>query len=208
MGIDDDLKAVKRHRLFASSDADGRYDALIGFGLDNWIGYVGGYKRAGGFLVAHVLETLRDHDYLVFPIIFLYRQHLELHFKHLITLGGELLEEAIEYPKIHRLGDLWTRCRDIIKQVWPESAEAELIIIDQVVADLSEVDPNSMAFRYPTDKHGSPSLPGVERIDLAHFGKVMDEASQTLDGIAAAMQVERDLRMEMRRHYQGGGCSF
>jgi hypothetical protein len=46
---------------------------------------LGGYKRAADLLVQHATADRADRDTLVFPIIFNYRQFLELSLKYLIA---------------------------------------------------------------------------------------------------------------------------
>jgi len=53
--------------------------------------YAEGYKRAAGILVRHVQEDRFGKDLLVYPIIFLYRHHLELALKRIIRRSPKLL---------------------------------------------------------------------------------------------------------------------
>lgn len=46
--------------------------------------YLEGYRCGARLLVEHVTEHARDQDFLVYPIIFLYRHHVELALKNII----------------------------------------------------------------------------------------------------------------------------
>ena len=43
-----------------------------------WTGISHGYRLAGGLLVEHVAKDRGDADFVVYPIVYLYRHHLEL----------------------------------------------------------------------------------------------------------------------------------
>ena len=53
--------------------------------------YSTGYKRAADILALHVQADDREVNFLVFPIIFMYRQYLELQLKEIIR-DGQCLE--------------------------------------------------------------------------------------------------------------------
>lgn len=63
-----------------------------GWIIDPWDLYADGYREAADHLVERIVEgqslTL---DTIVYPIVFLYRQYLELRLKQLIPLSGRLL---------------------------------------------------------------------------------------------------------------------
>jgi hypothetical protein len=52
-----------------------------------------GYKTAADILVKQVVEHSSHQDTLVYPIVFLYQQHIELRFKEIIREGLSLLDE-------------------------------------------------------------------------------------------------------------------
>src|ERR1039457_6840457 len=75
-------------------------------------GYIEGYRRGARLLVEHVNEHGRDQDYLVYPIIFLYRHHIELALKNLVTLVADWLDHELSEAEKrhldgHRLDLLW-----------------------------------------------------------------------------------------------------
>ena len=83
----------------------------------NWTTYIYGYKQAGDILV-HYLKTAAMHkNLLVFPIVFLYRQCLELYLKRIIRDGNALLDDKPNFPKKHDLKMLWAVCKTIIEKV-------------------------------------------------------------------------------------------
>lgn len=73
-----------------------------------------GYKRAADSLVKQAAEDTADRDTLVFPIIFNYRQFLELSLKYLIsTYGRSVGVDAIWNS--HDLSKLWSQFEAVLE---------------------------------------------------------------------------------------------
>src|SRR5690348_16890817 len=104
-----------RGKLFDGDD--GRLNACVNFARDaNRLntGYVEGYRRGAVALFERILETDRDHNYLVYPIVFLWRQCIELQLKEIIALGSQVDGGPYEHPtKTHDVGELWQLARPI-----------------------------------------------------------------------------------------------
>jgi len=73
----------KGDHLFVERE-DWYSNAVLNSRRDNLSLYAVGYKRAGEMLVEAVVQSRKDYDSLVFPIVFVYRQYLELRLKQLI----------------------------------------------------------------------------------------------------------------------------
>src|SRR2546423_1063184 len=96
----------KGDRLF-TSEGTWRDTAVLNANRDNLYLYAVGYKLAGDSLVERVIAGQKDHDSLVFPIAFAYRQYLELRLKQLIRDGYRFLKMPLptEWPvKWHSYG--------------------------------------------------------------------------------------------------------
>ncbi len=182
--------------------------ACLNFTPYQWDLYADGYKRAADLLVEHVKHTGEDQDTLVYPIVFSYRQYLELRLKELIIGGSRLLGIPDEFPNTHNINKLWRLCRIILEKVWPEGPCEALCTVEECIDQFSKKDPWSTAFRYPTDVHGDPSLPGLREIDLANLSTVMDKISSLLEGSSTGIyenmeakregeQMAEDFRQEM-----------
>ncbi|HEX4798523.1 MAG TPA: hypothetical protein VFV04_04490, partial [Burkholderiales bacterium] len=78
-----------------------------------WYFYINGYKDAADLLVTHVSEG--DSRKLGYPIAFLYRQHLELALKSLIRECRRALGWHEDFPKTHRIDELWRLCIELLK---------------------------------------------------------------------------------------------
>lgn len=129
---------------------------------DRWYGYVEGYRRAATILLEHVQERRSDADVLVYPLVFLWRQHVELQLKRVISFGRELSPDAgsLSYPKHHRLDELWRDAREHILREEP-NVSSECQAVTTIIAEVARLDPDSFEFRYPESKSGARTLADV-----------------------------------------------
>jgi hypothetical protein len=185
----------KGDQLF-KADVDWWHNACLNYLHDDWTLYSEGYKRAGDLLVEHMKESRSYQDFLVYPIVFLYRQYIELRLKELIRDGNQLIDNPKKFPKHHKIDELWKHCRRILEKVWPEGPAEDLDAVEECIHQFSEKDPTSMAFRYPTDKNGNRSLPSLSHINLRNLSEVMARISSLLDGTSMAISVYLENKQE------------
>ena len=154
---------------------------------EGWQTYTIGYKEAADILVTYVEENPRWQDILVYPIIFLYRQYLELAIKSLIKQARRLQNISEPFPKNHRIDQLWRVCSGLLRDISPGESEEEQNQIGRLIDEFCRVDPTSTAFRYPEDRDGNPSLyaPVIRHVNLRNLREVMDKISGILDGADA-----------------------
>lgn len=177
----------KYPELFAASDVP-HMTACLNFSYDMSAGYVEGYLRAADRLVQYVAEEGRDQDFFVYPIAFMYRHHIELQLKRIISTGRSLLQEPGGHPKHHKLHDLWPLAKGILRQVWAGHPDpAEFAAIESFIAQFSKIDEDSTSFRYPLQKAGTPSLQGVRYVDLRSLAECVHSFSDFLDCAAGGL---------------------
>lgn len=157
-----------------------------------WYDYTTGYKEAADVLVAHIETTGRGYAKLRYPIVFLYRHHLELVVKDLIRECCSTLERGADFPKHHFLDQLWRRCVGLLREISPAASPTEINETTRLFDELCRVDPASDAFRYPEDKTGNASVPAVADVDLSGVRDVVERISFFLDCIDASLKAERD----------------
>jgi hypothetical protein len=86
--------------------------------------YARGFHIGGQILANYVSETQHDMDVLVFPIVFLYRHHVELMLKRLIDKGAKFTKKTLSVSEKgalakHRLDPLWNTLRPILNTAIP-----------------------------------------------------------------------------------------
>ncbi len=176
--------------LFASGP-DWQLNACVNYAFDDLYAYAEGYKRAGdiltGELAAHPTHGL---DFVVYPLVFLYRHAIELQLKGVIRDGRRLLRlEAVSGKEIqhHGLEKLWELARPILEEVWPEADTCCLDRIAKVVHDLAKADPDSQAFRYDRDRKGNRTKPRLSHVNIERFRRLSRDAYELLDGATTGL---------------------
>lgn len=150
-------------QLFVSQE-DWWNNACLNWCDDGWTLYATGYREAADLLVRHIEERSAGQDMLVYPILFLYRQHLELEIKDLIRQARRLQDVPGGFPTHHDIVRLWRICHRLISEVAPNDSVEALKEIDRLIEEFAAVDPSSMAFRQRTRQTTpSPETPTVTR---------------------------------------------
>lgn len=172
----------RKGKQLIRSDLDPWFNACLNFTHDQLGLYASGYLHAAEILNRHVLESRgKGSDTLVYPIIFLYRQYIELQLKSLIKHGSIVLYSPEKYLKTHDIKQLWKQCRKILEKIFEEDSES-LDEIEESIYQLSEIDPSSEAFRYPVDKKGKKTLQGITHINLKNIYEIMTRVCSLLEG--------------------------
>ena len=161
----------------------------------------GGFKQAADLLVQHVNSTQMDQDSLVFPIMFSYRQYLELTLKRLILDGRSLLGRCGEYPAGHDLRKLWRECRILLDEIFPDDSEGPHDAIEKNIEEFMKVDPKSEAYRYLVDKKGDPIKTHKTRVPLVNVAQVMDGIANLFSGSIDAIDAYRDSMPSMDEYF-------
>lgn len=149
-----------------------------------------GYKRGADLMVERATSYRPDRDTLVFPIIFNYRQYLELSLKYLIsnyglTVGVEAIWDS------HDLARLWARFEEVLEGYGAADDDGATAAVAQIVAEFATVDPRSFSYRYPVDTKGEAIELAHGHLDLAALADVMkgvDGFFSGCDGYLDALQ--------------------
>ena len=185
----------KGERLFVDRQ-DWYNNAVLNSQRENLSLYAVGYKRAGEILVEAVVKSRRDHDSLVFPIAFVYRQYLELRLKQLIRDSKRLLDDTSGFPVTHKIAELWTMCRPLLNRIELNVGEQVLDAIEELIAEFAGVDEDSYAFRYPTDTKNNPSLPDLSYVNLSNLAEVFKKMANFLEAVSWQVSVTLEQKRE------------
>jgi hypothetical protein len=188
--------------LFAEQ-ADVWNNALVNWSSSDWSLYASGYKEAGDVLVNKVENRSSGHDALVYPILFLYRQYLELHIKLSIRTAKLFLGEGREIPQGHKIQLLWAVLDDLYRRAFPDQSTEPLDQTGRLIREFAKVDPYSTAFRYPVDLEGNPSLPGLQAINLRNVRDVIAKMDMLLSGAHGYACEHLQWKLDMEREFQG-----
>lgn len=141
------------------------------------------FKEAADLLVNHAEEKRGNVSRnMVWPIVFCYRQYIELALKDVIAKHGNDVEPSIssnwkKHPgKKHLLRPLWESCKKIMAATLVNTTVDEIPEIAAVEACINEFDEidDGYSFRFPTDAEGKPIEISIPSVDLQHLQEVMD----------------------------------
>jgi hypothetical protein len=164
--------------------------------------YVDGFQRAAEVLSAHVEVHRSDVDALTMPILFCYRQWMELRLKDLWNLGAALDDEGASPLRTHDLRVLWRHVRPQVEKQWPDGDRNELDRLESVIHELADMDgPTGTGFRYAKNAVGEASLPRELTINLGNVHTVMGRVARVLDGATEGFHMALEYQREMRDYY-------
>lgn len=172
----------------------------------HWCVYADGFLRAAEILVEHV-RTTYELNTVVFPILFLYRQYIELSLKETIAYGRYLDESQHGTPKTHDLKSLWNEAKACIQKHTIDLDKDQLQKVERVVLGMHELDPTSEASRYPVVKKRQGSSraasfsQGPTHINLDDMAEKMKIVSRFLHDITNLLSVAQDLEAEYRSEF-------
>jgi hypothetical protein len=215
--IDFDLPPAPRRedKLFRADHGDHQFaNANVNYRPGNEIPYLEGYRRGAKQLAEGVCEKGSNQDFLVFPIVFLYRHHVELALKRLLELIADLAEEDLDHKcqkdlERHNIEQLWADFKrflrtDKIKSLCGLTLPSmDIEGVDSYIQQVSVIDPDAQAFRYARNKKGEASLPEtLTNINIAVFADHMERLCSLLDGIDSYLDHVRGIRDEMEGEFR------
>lgn len=173
-------------QLFTEAE-DWQNNAQLGWSHFPLHVYALGYKEAADSLAQVLLDRRASLDTAIYPLVFLYRQGLELQLKLILPLARRLADAPPKDDHRHELLPMWSELRMHLELVNPQENDQELPAIEEFIRQLQEVDPQSYSFRYPTGKKGDISLPDLRHVNVRHLSEIMNSVFMLMDGIHASL---------------------
>ena len=148
--------------------------------------------------LAEGCRGLPYEDELIYPILGLYRHHLELELKYVLRCCPGCTEELKKWlGETHSLEALW----DKIAKIYPrfgEWASPECTkTCSQLIEEFDEHDPKSQSGRYPVDRQGNQTLTRLEIVDLQTLKLGIHKISHYLTTIIEQIGQDREWEAEM-----------
>lgn len=177
--------------VFLAGDADWSMNACVNWG-GGWTLYAIGYRNAGDALFERVAQDRGEADALVYPIVFCYRQYLELMLKDTLVEARRYFGIDEPFDPEHSLMHHWVPLRALLEKRWSDHPEP-LDAVGENLGQFDEVDKGSFAFRYSTTTSGQPSLPNeMEHINLRNLSEVVARIGTFLEACATGLSAERE----------------
>ena len=153
--------------------------------------YTRGYKSAAEFLIDNIEDVdagiLYSQDYIIYPVMFIYRHYLELRLKDI----GYLLQRYNFHPREKILGHgllgLWEAIRPLLEKIDDIFLHKFNEQIEARIKELHNMDPHSLSFRYSKTTKDMPMLQNYHRLNPSHIKRVMEELSKCLDTISIGL---------------------
>jgi hypothetical protein len=169
--------------------------ACVNFKTDmNW-GYIEGFRKSADILAKQIFEVVENPDYLIYPLGFLYHQHIELQLKWLIDLAAQLLNEKGRAPHTHDLTKLWKQLQIKLIQIEP-AGEQFVQELDDLIADICVLDHTGEQFRYQSLSDGKISFESTHFVDIEEFALKRIAISDDLQAIRMTLSVKKDELVE------------
>ena len=166
------------------------FNACVNFIHDDSDLYAEGYRRAGE-IVTHWLadNEAQGLDFLVYPLVFLFRHALELQLKSAIRWGRFALHKSERgFPTHHRIADLWHMCRPLVEEYWANSSDDLLNEVEITLKEFQQHDPSGQDFRYSRRTDGTKTTPELSHINMEAFYEKVTKAYDLLDGISTGFE--------------------
>lgn len=172
-----------------------------------------GYVRAADRM-AEILLQRHFSDYEAYPVVYLYRHALELSLKHIIyscsTLAAYQYRDDIEdaLHNTHDLSKLATTANAVLSALYPEDEFISALCprIRVTCNEFDEIDADSFAYRYPTDRKGRASTKQHQTINLRAFATHLSALLEDLDTIHFGVSAEIDMAQDaLTEAYKAAG---
>ena len=174
----------------------------------SWVVYAEGFKHAAEILIRNVTTTFEINT-VIFPIIALFRQYVELTLKEILSYG-QYLEEHVVRQGGHDLKNLWAAAKSYIRKHCDDIKNEKINRVELLICELHDLDPTSEATRYPYVKSKTASSGLIESfsyetkpINLDDLAGKITELGVLLKSVANYMAVCQDFEAEFRREHYG-----
>lgn len=210
--------------LFGPNKKDWHLNACIQHWGEVNHAYKLGFRTAALQLVGSICEEPVDQDLMIYPIVYLYRHHIELSLKDIYRYGAGLLGRDIpaDDEKVlgsHDLLRLWDIVNPLLEPICALAGENQLPSddiqgISSYIRQISKHDPDGARFRYSTIKRKKPNAPKgtfehrrsledekLILVNIRQFAIHLEKLGDYLDGLGRWISDMYDMKNEM----QNGG---
>ena len=140
-----------------------------------------GYKKSADLAVIRATDYRADRDFLVYPILFNYRQFLELSLKYHLASYGYAVGIDPNWTS-HDLGVLWDIFEEMLDRYGVDDPDKVNPTVKRVVAEFAKIDPDSYSYRYPVDRKGKPVPVVFGVMDLQSLADVINAVAGYFTG--------------------------
>lgn len=170
------------------------------------------FRKAGQTLAQSLDDNPTYDPFEACPIIYSYRQAIELYFKAILRAGQALLKldgETLKFDQSilinHRLSPFLRPLRVLYQQFgWSHSYED----CASFVTSIEEIDPLSFAWRYPVDKEGRRSLPENLVFNVLDFAQRAERVLEILYEVLHGIEHSIEQTTEYLSNFEDDWCEY
>lgn len=171
--MNNELETPDEHDiLFKESNENYFNNAIIRTGQDNFYLFSEGYKMAAIKLFEQLDGGAYDASLLVYPLVFLNRQFIELRLKEMICGLNYVNSQKYDFSGTHNLKSLWDCYIKLVTTPGLGYIPDSFLLknVEKLIIEFNTIDPKSSALRYPVDnsKDRNPSL-SIANLDIENF---------------------------------------
>lgn len=198
---------VASDKLFEGDSTDWDLNACISHWGETGYAYKAGFRKAAFDIVVKVCAEPVDQDLVIYPIVYLYRHHIELVLKDTIRLALEFLGQSLTDGQQRKLGRhdlsalwniLWPMLAPVCKMAGVDPLpEKDIKGIDAYFRQINAHDHDGQSFRYArTREHKRTLGPELRLINIRSFAINMEKLADYLEGIERWLALMIDGRDE------------
>lgn len=193
---DEEVRYPEKGDKFFIEEGNNDEIAWLNKSFQEFGNYADGYQTSALSLIDQALADKSVRDYHIYPAIFLIRHYLELRLKELIQGLNFCVNQTRDFPAHHQLQNLYGEFRSAYKSIGEDADSENFQIIHELINEISKVDPNSMAFRYPVNKVGEKTQV-LEYVNLNNLRETFARVCFVFDGVAMLIDQYVDNKQEM-----------
>lgn len=161
--------------------------------------YADSYQTGALTLIDTALANKELRDYNIYPAVFLIRHYLELRLKELIQGLNYCKEQNKNFPTHHDLQNLWSEFKKAFSSIGENANDQRFQTIDELIKEMTSVDPISMSFRYPVDKQGEKTQK-LEYVNLSNLRETFIRVCFVFDGVSMQIAHYAEMTEAMMRN--------
>ena len=140
-----------------------------------------GYKKAADLMVEASTEDVYTRSIVVCPVIFNYRQFIELSLKYQLATYGPSIDIKPNWHS-HDLARLWSEFLAMLDEYGTDDPDEVDPVVGEIILEFAKIDPGSYAYRYPVDKKGVALPVAFSDVHLPTLADVMDAVAGYFNG--------------------------
>lgn len=216
-------KLTNAEELFQYSNSDPLRNVYIHpYKIYQWDLYAIGYKYAADRIIDNAFQDqyhigieygrpFHKSDVLVWPVVFLYRQYLELRLKSINIRASTLTkiednsevpsQEEMDFIATHDLLTSWKICKKLLEDRIED--KTELDVMEEYINQYSKMDIQSFTFRYPVNKSDKkPWEYKIRQFSLEilrdRMKNIFDFLEEQMESLDSEIQLQKELLSELR----------